>query len=51
MQILVKTISKKFSGLCGKNFGDFTKDCYRLRIFNASRNMLVNISKGKKNSQ
>ena len=51
MQILVKTISKKSDWLCGKNFDDFTKDCYRLRIFNASRNMFVNIIKGKKNSQ
>ena len=51
MQILVKTISRKSDGLCGKNFDGFTKDCYHLRIFNVSRNMFGNISKGKKNSQ
>ena len=44
-KILVKTMSRKFQGICARSFGGSVKYCYCLRLHNARRGRTVNTSK------
>ena len=47
IRILLKTMPRKFQGLCSKSLGDSSKDRCFLSLHNDSKKMFVNKNKGK----